>query len=324
MTLVDIAEIRAAADRIAGVAVRTPLLRATWAPDEQELWLKAENLQPIGAFKIRGAYNTIAALSPEVRARGIVAHSSGNHAQAVAYAARAFGVNATIEIPEGASELKVAATRALGAEVVRVKASERGRLAAEIAERDGSTMVPPFDDRIVIAGQGTIGLELVEDLQDIDRVLVPVSGGGLVAGVAAAVKAISPRTEVVAVEPELAADAQASFRARERVVWESADTTRTIADGLRVTAVGELPLEHLLALVDDVVTVTEDEIKDAMQVLALRSRLVVEPSGAVPVAAFRSGRLAPVRRTVAVVSGGNVDPVLLAEVLARPDPDAAR
>ena len=316
MTLVTLDEIRAAAGRLTGVALRTPVLPAAWAPNDQALLLKAENLQPIGAFKIRGAYNKIALLPADVRERGVVAYSSGNHAQAVAYAARAFGIPASIVIQHGVAEVKVAATIALGAEVIRVPAAERASTAAELAQRYGRVIVAPFEDRDVIAGQGTIGLELAEDVEDIDRVLVPISGGGLISGVAAAIKALSPRSEVVGVEPALAADAAESFRRGQRVAWASDAVGRTIADGLRTPEVGELPWAHIRELVDDVVTVEEDEIVDAIRVIALGSRLVAEPSGAVPVAAFRSGRLPPVRRTVAVVSGGNIDPAFLADVLS--------
>jgi len=317
MTLVTLDEIRAAAVRLSGVALRTPVLPAAWSPPGRSLLLKAENLQPVGAFKIRGAYNMIAALPGHVRDRGVVAYSSGNHAQAVAYAARVFGVPAAIVIQHGVAEVKVAATLALGAEVVRVPAADRASAAEDLAERYGRVVVPPFEHRDVIAGQGTIGLELVEDVDEIDRVLVPVSGGGLVSGIAVAIKALSPRTQVIGVEPALAADTAESFRRGKRVMWAADAVSRTIADGLRTPQVGELPWAHIRELVDDVVTVEEDEILDSVKVLALGSRLVAEPSGAVPVAAFRSGRLSPVRRTVAVVSGGNIDPALLAAALSR-------
>ncbi len=317
MTLVTLEEIRAAADRLAGIALRTPVLPASWAPPGQTLLLKAESLQPIGAFKIRGAYNKIAALPAEVRARGVVAYSSGNHAQAVAYAARAFGIPASIVIQHGVAEVKVAATLALGAEVIRVPPADRARVAAELAEQYGRVMVPPFEDRDVIAGQGTIGLELAEDVEAIDRVLVPISGGGLISGVAVAIKALSPGTQVVGVEPALAADTAESFRRGERIAWSVEQTDRTIADGLRTPEVGQLPWLHIRELVDEVITVEEDEIVDAIRVLALGSRLIAEPSGAVPVAAFRAARLPPVSRTVAVVSGGNIDPAFLADVLSR-------
>lgn len=316
MTLVGLDDIVAAAERLRGVALHTPLLPCAWAPADRPLLIKAESLQPVGAFKIRGAYNAVAQIPAERRRRGVVAHSSGNHAQAVAYAAKAFGIPATIVIPHGAPAVKVDATRALGATVVRVAAADRESAAAELAARDGSTPVPPYDDALVIAGQGTVGLEIAADLPDVEVVLVPVSGGGLVSGVAVAIRALCPGARVIGVEPELAADAHESMRRGERVEWTPERTGRTIADGLRVSGVGELPWEHMRALVDDVVTVTEEQIRDAMRVLALGSRLVAEPSGAVAVAAHRAGVAPAAGRTVAVVSGGNVDPALFASVLS--------
>lgn len=316
MTLVGLEDVVAAAERLRGVALHTPLLPCAWAPADRPLLIKAENLQPVGAFKIRGAYNAVAQIPAERRRRGVVAHSSGNHAQAVAYAAKAFGIPATIVIPHGAPAVKVDATRALGATVVRVAAADRASAAAELAARDGSTLVPPYDDAFVIAGQGTVGLEIAADLPDVEVVLVPVSGGGLVSGVAVAIRALCPGARVIGVEPELAADAHESMRRGERVEWTPERTGRTIADGLRVSGVGELPWEHMRALVDDVVTVTEEQIRDAMRVLALGSRLVAEPSGAVAVAAHRAGVTPAAGRTVAVVSGGNVDPALFASVLS--------
>ncbi|MFZ5849954.1 MAG: threonine ammonia-lyase [Actinomycetota bacterium] len=314
MTLLSLADLYAARDRIGDVALRTPLLPAPWAPGE--LLLKPESLQPIGAFKLRGAYNMVAALPPEVRARGVVTHSSGNHAQAVAYAARAFGVPAVVVMPQAAAPVKVAATRALGAEVLLVANAERESAALAVAAERGLTVVPPYDDPFVVAGQGTVGLEICEDAPDVRTVLVPVSGGGLLSGVAVAVAALCPGARVVGVEPELAGDAAESFRRGERMVWSPERTFRTLADGLRTTSVGVLPWEHIQALVADVVTVTEAEIRAAMRVLATRARLVVEPSGAVAVAAYLGRGRPPAGRTVAVLSGGNVDPALLAEVLA--------
>jgi threonine dehydratase len=313
--LVTLAEIRAAARTIAGVAVRTPLLPAPWAGPG--FAIKAENLQVVGAFKIRGAYHAIAGLPPAERARGVTASSSGNHAQAVAYAARAFGVPAVIVIPEGAAPGKVAATRALGAEVVRVPPPDRDTAAAAIAAERGLALIPPYDDARVIAGQATVGLEIVEDDPDVDLVLVPISGGGLISGVATAVKALRPAARVIGVEPALAADTAESLRRGERVAWSTDQTYRTVADALRATSPGRLPWEHIRAYVDDVVTVTEEEILAAMRRLALQARLVAEPAGAVATAAhlFHGEALPPGRR-VALLSGGNVAPELLAAVLA--------
>jgi threonine dehydratase len=319
--LVSIDEIRSAATRVAAYAVRTPLLPPPLGDGWAGLYLKPEMLQPIGAFKIRGAVNAIAALDPDVRRRGVVTHSSGNHAQAVAFAARAFGIAAHIVIPDVAPARKVAATRALGAEVELGPMAERLSRTEHIAATTGMTLIPPFDHRDVIAGQGTIGLEIAEDLgrlpEPVTAVLVPVSGGGLISGIAAALAALAPGVAVIGAEPELAGDAAESFRVGHRVAWGSVDTVRTSADGLRVPEIGALPWEHIRRQVAGIVTVTEDEIAAAVARLALDARLVTEPSGAVTAAAhlFHSGEL-PAGGHVAVLSGGNIDPALLASLLS--------
>jgi threonine dehydratase len=322
MALLTLDDLAAARKRIEGVAVRTPLMICPWADDgERRLLLKPESLQPTGAFKIRGAYNRLAALSAEERARGVVAQSSGNHAQAVAYAARALGIRAVIVMPDTSPAVKVENTRGYGAEVVLVPMDGRDTVPRELVAEHGYVWVPPYDDPYVIAGQGTAGLELVEDARalgaGLDAVLVPVSGGGLISGVALAVKRLLPGVEVIGVEPELAGDAAESLRTGERRVWPYAVTHRTIADGLRTSSLGVLPWEHVQAYVDGIVTVTEDEIRAAVAVLARRGRLVAEPSGAVTTAAYlyHAAEL-PGRRFAAVVSGGNIDPALLAELLA--------
>ncbi|WP_329106355.1 threonine/serine dehydratase [Micromonospora sp. NBC_01699] len=309
MDLVTLHDIRAAASRIAGRVVRTPLLPTGWDP---ELWLKPESLQPVGSFKLRGATNAVARLTEAQRARGVVTHSSGNHGQALAYAARAARVPCTVVIPEGAPAIKIEQVRTLGAEVLLVPPAERLSTAERIVAERGRTLIPPYDDRQVIAGQGTIGLEIVEDLPEVDVVLVPVGGGGLSSGVATAIKALSPSTRVYGAEPAYAADAQESLATGELVVWDLARTHRTSADGLR-TSLAELTLAHLREHLDGIVTVTEDEIAAATAHLVRRARLVVEPSGAVATAArlFRPAELPP-GRTVAVISGGNVDPAVLA------------
>ncbi|MFC7331061.1 threonine ammonia-lyase [Marinactinospora rubrisoli] len=309
MRLVDIDDVRAAAERISGRVVRTPLLPCPWA--DGELWLKPESLQPTGAFKLRGATNALALLPAEARAAGVVTHSSGNHGQALAYAARAAGVPCVVVTPEGAPEVKIEAMRRFGAELVTVPAREREEAAARVVAERGMVLVPPFDHRDVIAGQGTVGLEIAADLADVAVLLVPVGGGGLASGVTAAVSALSPRTRVIGVEPELAGDAAESIAAGRRIWWPPDRTRRTMADGLRVS-LSDLTFAHLSARLDGVVTVTEDEIRSAMGRLAREARLVAEPSGAVAAAAYLAGRTPP-GRTVAVVSGGNVDP----EVLAR-------
>ncbi|HEY0936718.1 MAG TPA: threonine/serine dehydratase [Trebonia sp.] len=329
--LVSLDEVRAAARRIAGVAVRTPLLEFRPAPFP--LLVKPESLQPTGAFKLRGAYNAVYAVTRDLNScavpEGVVAHSSGNHGFAVAYAARLLGIRAAIVVPQNAPAVKTGAIEQAGAELVRVEPTLAARIAAtdEIARVRGYHPVAPFDDRDVIAGQGTVGLEIAEDAAGWPRppaaVLIPVGGGGLVSGTAVAVKALLPGTRVIGVEPALAADARESLRTGQRVRWAPADTARTKADSLRVEQVGELTFPHIQAYVDDIVTVSEEEMLDAVRLLARRARLIAEPGGAVAVAAalFRdpaelgltSGQQAPV---VAVVSGGNIDPALLANVLA--------
>jgi len=319
MALVSLEELRAAQRRIAGVAVRTPLLPCPWAGDgNRRLWLKPESLQPTGAFKIRGAYNRLAALTDSERSRGVVAQSSGNHAQAVAYAAQLLGIKAVIVMPDTSPAIKVENTRSFGAEVILVEPGKRDTLPGELASEHGYVWVPPYDDPYIVAGQGTVGLEIGEDAPDeLDTVLVPVSGGGLISGTAAALKLTCPGVRVVGVEPELAADAQASFRAGKHLAWPVADTYRTIADGLRTPSVGVLPFEHLQAYVDDIVTVSEQEIRETVALLARRGRLVAEPSGAVAAAAyFHHADELDGRVFAAVVSGGNIEPKLLAELLA--------
>lgn len=315
MDLVTISDIRAAAERIGGAVIRTPLLPQSWS--DRPLWLKPENLQHGGAFKIRGAYNAIAALSEDERARGVVAYSSGNHAAAVARAAKEFGIPATIVMQDSAPRVKVEATAANGAEIVEVPMVERETVAHALARERGLTLIPPFDHPLVIAGQGTVGLEIAEDLPDVEVVLVPIGGGGLASGVGTAIKALCPGAAVIGVEPELAADTAAGMTAGMRVHWPAEHRARTIADGLR-TEPSELTFGHLTAVLDGIVTVTEEEIRAAVGVLAARARLVAEPSGAVTTAAhlFRGAQLPP-GRTVAVVSGGNIDPTLLADILVR-------
>ena len=314
MELVTLDDVRAAARNLDGVAVRTPLLPSPWS---DRLWLKPENLQPVGAFKLRGAYHALASLPEPVRRAGVVTHSSGNHAQAVAYAARAFRVPCVVVMPAGSVPAKVEATRRLGAEVVLVPPAERASRAAALATERGLTMVPPFDHPHVIAGQGTVGLEIVEDLP-VDLVLVPVGGGGLASGVATAVKARRPGAAVIGVEPALAADARESLTVGELRVWPPEQTFRTVADGLR-TGLSELTLAHLRARLDGIVTVTEPEILDTTRAMVREARLVVEPSGAVATAAFLHHRdELPGGRTVAVISGGNADPGLLATFFEPP------
>jgi threo-3-hydroxy-L-aspartate ammonia-lyase len=318
-SLVSVTQIRSAADRLNGIALHTPLV--PFARIEPRLLVKAESLQPTGAFKLRGAYAAISALAPEVRGIGVVAHSSGNHAHAVAYAAALLSVPATVVVPSNAPSVKVEAARSLGAVIVTCEPSLQARTAAvdQLVAEHGYTPIPPFESMDVIAGQGTVGLEIAADCPDVDLVVCPVGGGGLISGVAAAIKASNPAARVVGVEPELAADARDSLREGHRVAWSTADTQRTIADALRAEQVGVLAMEHLASLVDDIVTVSDEEILEAIRLLATGARLVAEPGGAVAVAAclFRAGELPQSIRRVAILSGGNVDPALLARVLSQ-------
>ena len=322
--LVGIDAIRAAAERLRGVAIRTPLVPFT-APPER-LFVKAENLQPIGAFKLRGAYNAIASLQAEERARGVITYSSGNHAQGVARAARLLGTTAVIVMPDDAPAIKRERVAADGAEIVVVgpASDERQARAEAIAAERGLAIIPPFDDDRIIAGQGTAGLEILEDLPTTGLVLVPVGGGGLASGIATAVKALRPDVRVIGVEPELAADARDSLASGEIVRWEAADVSRTIADGTRTQALGARTFAHLAAHLDGIVTVNEEEIAAAVRLTAERARLVVEPSGALAIAAavFRTGeiQLPSDADTVAVASGGNVDPDAYRRYLEAPLP----
>jgi len=330
-TLVAIDDIRTAQRRIAGIVVRTALHRvdpdrlraASMSELPFQLWIKAESEQPIGSFKLRGAYNRIAQLSAEELERGVITYSSGNHAQGVAFAARALGAKAIIVMPDNAPSVKIAATKALGAEVVLVGAGskERRAKAEAMAEEFGYTVVPPYDDRDIIAGQGTCGLEILEQLGIVPGgtagrlvILSPVSGGGLLSGIATAVKLAAPdsRIQVWGAEPELAADAKESFDTQTLVEWPAAKTTRTISDGLRTQSLGVLNFAHIMRFVDGIVTVTEDEILEAMRVMLAVTGLIAEPSGAVTMAAalFHHGELPQCDRMVAVLSGGNIEPAM--------------
>ncbi|TWP51097.1 threonine/serine dehydratase [Lentzea tibetensis] len=310
MRLVTISDIEAAAATFGDAVLHTPLL--PWR--DGRLWLKPECLQPIGAFKIRGAYNALSLVPADVRARGVVAYSSGNHAQAVAYVAKLFGVPATIVVPDNTPQVKIDATRSHGAVVKLVPMAQRESAAEAIAAAEGLTLIPPFDHRDVIAGQGTIGLEIVADMPDVEVVVVPISGGGLISGIGTAVKALRPSVRVIGVEPELASETSIGFRSKTLVHWSADDRARTVADALRGQP-SELTFAHILSVVDDVVTVSEEEMLDTVGLLARRSRLVAEPGGAAAVAAYLNRGL-PEGKTVAVVSGGNIDPALLARVLA--------
>jgi threonine dehydratase len=328
--LVTLEEIKAAKERIAGVAVRTPLYRVERARFEMagiehpvfDLYIKAESEQPIGSFKLRGAYNMVAQLSPEALGRGVITYSSGNHAQGVAYAARALGAKAVIVMPSNAPAVKKAATLALGAEIVEVgpASSERRMKAEELVAKFGYAMIPPYDAPEIVAGQGTCGLEIVEQLPSVELVLSPVSGGGLLSGVATAIKLAAPNVKVWGVEPELSADARESYYGKKLVEWPAEKTTRTIADGLRTQSVGELNFEHILRYVDGIVTVTENEIYKAIRIMLAVTSLVPEPSGAVTLAAalFHANELPSAQKVAVVLSGGNLEPSLRQKLEATP------
>jgi len=317
--MVTLNDIREAQARLRGIAVRTGLIQLPLPPnDTRKLYLKPENLQPIGAFKLRGAYNKIASLTAQERSRGVITYSSGNHAQGVAYAARALGVKAVIVMPGNAPAIKREATAALGADIVLVGPGslERQLKAEELAAQRGYAIVPPYNDEMIIAGQGTMGLEILEDLPEVETVIVPVGGGGMMSGIATAIKLSKPGVKVIGAEPELAADAQASLRAGKIVQLAAEEVTRTVADGLRTQSIGPINFEHMRLYVDEIVTVSEREIREAMQRLAANAKTTAEPSGAVAVAAFLFHReqLPPTKVNVAVVSGGNIEPSMLAEM----------
>jgi threonine dehydratase len=323
--LVTIEDIRAAAERLRGVIVETPLV--AFGRPEDRRYLKAESLQPVGAFKIRGAYAAIASLPPEALARGVISYSSGNHAQGVARAARLLDVPAVIVMPSDAPAIKRDRVAADGAQIVTVgtASDERQQVAESISAQRGLAIIPPYDDDRIIAGQGTVGLEIAETLPDLAAVLVPIGGGGLASGVATAIKALRPEVRVIGVEPDLAADARESLETGEIVRWPAELVSRTIADGARTQALGVRTFAHLLAHLDGIVTVTEIEIAAAIRLAAERSRLVVEPSGALSVAAMAfHARETGLDRldgaVVAVVSGGNVDPAAYREYLEAPVP----
>jgi threonine dehydratase len=315
--LVTLDEIRSAAARVSGIARRTPLVHGSTSSRATALRLKCENMQVAGAFKIRGAANMLARFGRGELARGVITYSSGNHAQALACAARSLGVPAVVVMPTTASAVKVSGTRAFGADVLfaGTTSAERKSEAERIQHARGLVMVPPFDHPWIIAGQGTVGLEIVEDCPEVDEVYVPVGGGGLLAGVAAAVKALRPSARVIGVEPAGAAKMSSSLAAGRPVTLES---TASIADGLLPLRPGDLTFAHASALVDEVVTVDEDSLRHAVRYVAREARILTEPSGAASVAAVfqRYGSAEIVRPVVAVLSGGNIALDQLAAILA--------
>jgi threonine dehydratase len=319
-TAVPLDALRAAASGLEGIAYRTPLVpvpsleRLTGVP----IALKCEHLQPVGAFKIRGAYTAISRIPAQSRARGVITYSSGNHGQAVAFAAQRLGIRAVVVMPQRAPAIKVAGVRRLGGEVVIAgnSSAERYEKARRIAQEEGLTMVPPFESLDVIAGQGTCGLEILEDHPAVEAVVVPVGGGGLIAGIVSAVAALKPEVQVIGVEPEGAPKLARALEAGRPVKLED---THSLADGLLPLSIGELPFRILSGVVTQSVLVTEDEIVAAVRFLHEEAGLVVEPSGAVTTAALLSRRVRPTGPTVAVLSGGNIDSNLMQQLLASPD-----
>lgn len=317
MSLVTKRDIERAATSLRGVAVRTPLLPAPWISDEirGEVRLKCENLQHAGSFKLRGAYTMVARLADAQRRHGVITYSSGNHGQALALAARMFGVKAVVVMPTTAPAIKVAGAKALGAEVVMAgtTSTERMKKALALSEAHGYVVVPPFDHLDIIAGQGTVALEILEDWPDVNTVLVPIGGGGLASGIAAYIKQTKPECSVIGVEPERADAMYQSISAGRPLTTEAKGT---IADGLMPVRPGDITYAHATEFIDEIVRVSEDAIRNATAAVVKNSKLVVEFSGAATVAAlqqhpgrFDGGKIA------AVLSGGNLDPEKLAQLL---------
>jgi threonine dehydratase len=315
VSLVTLEDIRAAARRVAPIARVTPMVDVSGAAG-QPLWLKCESLQPGGAFKIRGAYNMVAQLTDDQRRGGVITYSSGNHGQAMALAARELGAPAVVVMPKTAPRIKVEGTRSYGADVIfeGTTSVERRVRAEQEATAHGLTMVPPFDHEWIIAGQGTAGLEILDQRPDVGTVVVPIGGGGLVAGVAAAVKLSRPRVRVIGVEPEGAAAMKASVEAGHPVTLEK---TETIADGLMPVRPGDLTFAHVREFVDDIVTVTDLQILDAVLWLFSNAKIVAEPSGAASVAAALTAKPRMAAPIVAIVSGGNIGLDRLEELRTR-------
>ncbi|WP_410598525.1 pyridoxal-phosphate dependent enzyme [Amycolatopsis sp. lyj-90] len=315
---VTIDDIRDAAARLAGVAHRTPVVRSRTLDDlvGAEVFIKCENLQRVGAFKFRGAYNAASRLSPEQLAKGIAAYSSGNHAQAVALAARELGSSAVILIPEDTPQSKKDATAGYGAEIVTYDryTGDRVAIGEALAAERGLALIPPYEHPHVIAGQGTATLELLEETGSLDTLVVPIGGGGLIAGSSTAAKAVQPGIRVVGVEPEAGDDTKRSLDAGERV---SIPVPRTIADGQAAEIPGELTFSINRKLVDDIALVSDDQVRDAMRFAFERLKLVMEPSGATGLAALLSGQVPVSGRVGVIISGGNVSPERFAELIAR-------
>jgi len=314
-----------ARERLRGVAHRTPVLTSKQFNEQTgcEVFFKAENLQRVGAFKFRGAYNKLASIKPDERKRGVLAYSSGNHAQATALAAKLFGVPAVIVMPQDAPQIKVAATRAYGAEIIFYDRYSQSRedTGEKLCRERGMTLVPPFDDYAIMAGQGTAALELLEDVPELDFLLTPASGCGLLAGCAVAAKHLRPQIRIFGVEPETANDTWQSFRKGERV---EIPVPRTIADGLQVTAPGKLTFPIIRELIADILLVADQELISTMRFILERMKILIEPSGAAGAAAVFHRKFDFAGKRVGVVlSGGNVDLVKLASYLSQPEAGAS-
>lgn len=315
---VTFADVQAAAARLHGQAHRTPIITSETFDQLAgcRVYFKCENLQRAGAFKFRGAYNALSLLSPEQRRRGVVAFSSGNHAQGLALAAKALNVPAVVVMPSDAPPIKMEATRGYGAEVVLYDrlTGDREAIARQLASERGLAVIPPFDHPHIIAGQGTAAMELFEDMPDLDVLLTPVGGGGLISGCATAAKAMRPDVRVIGVETEPANDAWQSLRTGKRVTIPVPDT---IADGIRTTCLGVITFEIMRRLVEDILLVTDVEVIEAMRFMLIRMKLLAEPTGAVPVAALMTRQVKGIegKRVGVVVSGGNADPALLKQIL---------
>ena len=313
--LVSLSDIRDAAARLRDVAIRTPLLLAEEVERDSRVWLKPEMLQRTGAFKFRGAYTFLSRLTPEARSRGVIAPSSGNHAQAVAEAARLFGVKATVVMPTTVTPAKRAVAERRGARVVLAGTTTKHRMdrAVELVAEQGLTLVPPYDDPVIITGQGTVGLEIAEDLPRVNTIVVPVGGGGLSAGVATAIKLLIPSARVIGVEP---AGAPKLTRARAAARPVLLEHSGSLADGLLAVQIGSLNFAHHQAYLDDVVTVSDDALVDAVRWLLDRMKLVTEPSGAITLAALHAGAVRASGDTVCVLSGGNIEWAGLRDLLS--------
>lgn len=315
--MVDFADIQAAAQRLDGIAHRTPVITSRTLNEAvgAEVFLKCENLQRMGAFKFRGAYNAMSQLSPAERQRGVISYSSGNHAQAIALCGQLLGVRTIIVMPDNAPRTKRAATEGYGAQVVAYNPAEsdRKQLAEDLAAQHGYTIIPPYDHPHVIAGQGTAALELHQQIAGLGTILACVGGGGLLSGTAIASKGFAPDCRVIGVEPEVADDAARSFRTRQLVTIHNPPT---IADGTRTPSLGQITFPLVLQYVDDFVTVSEQAIREAVRFAFFRLKLVIEPSGALGLAALLSGALRPTGRVGLIISGGNIDAPTMSLILA--------